>query len=318
MKMKGVQILNFMGSSNQRLLIHQDMDEINIKDSIDIVLTPQFYTLLQEDLEVKFAYQAKNIAPAFFDDYLSNHLEYQYHVYKHANKWYFFAYSVDEITSFLEEKGLSSHQIDKIYFAQELEESLVDPVLVGDKMAMQTLDSIVTLLPQRLVNANVEYKLLNLKQEKFQNGVTLSSAYDSIIPFKETVLLSTLLFVLGTFFFFEGNRERSSIENLQLSKDELLEKYPKLASSLQRNSQMKKYEKIDKIERKKRKTLMQISKIISSKNRLKTLSMNDGSIMVIVLVDSKERMNKVKQMAKKKNFKLSNESDKEISMEKQL
>ena len=318
MRMKGVPILNFMGNSNHRLLVHREMDNIDIKDSIDIVLTPQFYTFLREELEIKFAYQAKNIAPAFFDDYLNTQMEYQYHVYKHTDEWYFFAYSVDEITTFLEEKGVEAHQIDKIYFAQELEENLLDPVALGDIMAMQTLDNTVTLLPKRLVGSGIEYQLLDLKQKRFQNGITLSSSYDSIIPFKETALLSTLLLFLGCGFIFDGYREQSTIESIELSRDELLEKYPKLSSSLQRNSGLKKYEKIDKNERVKREALMQVSKIISSQNRLKSLTLNEKFLLVTIITDSAEAMRKVKKMAKEKSFKLSNEQGKEISMEKKL
>ena len=318
MQMKGVQILNFMGSSKQRVLVHQEMEDIEVKDSVDIVLTPQFYTFLREDLEIKFAYQAKNIAPAFFDDYLDAGVEHQYHIYKQGSEWYFFAYSVDEITTFLAEKGLSLSQIDKIYFIQELESTLVEPVKLGERMAMQTLDGTVTLLPQQLLSNRVEYQILNLKKEKFQNGIGLSSSYASLIPLKETAMLSTLLLFLGGLFLFEGHRERSSIESIEMSRTELLDKYPKLSYSLRRNSQLKEYEKIDKKERKKRKALMDVSKIISSSNRLKSLVLDDKSLIVTIKTDSARSMARVKKVAKKKSFKLSNETSRDISMEKEL
>jgi hypothetical protein len=316
--MKGVQILNFMGSSKLRVLVHKDMEDINVKDSVDIVLTPQFYTFLREDLEIKFAYQAKKIAPAFFDDYLNAGVEHQYHVYKHSNEWYFFAYSVEEITTFLEERGLSSHQIGKIYFAQELEKRLESPMELGETMVMQTLEGTVTLLPKRLLSPEIEYQSLNLQKEKFQNGIALSSSYDSIVPFKETALLSTLLFFLGSFFLFEGERGRSSIESLEVSQTELLEQYPKLSSSLQRNSEMKKYTKIDREERVKREALMQVSKMISNSNRLKSLVLNEKSITATIKIDSPVAMRKLKKLAKKRSFTLLNESAKEISVEKKL
>ena len=316
--MKGVQILNFMGSSKPRVLVHKDMENINLKDSIDIVLTPQFYTFLREDLEIKFAYQAKKIAPAFFDDYLNAGVEHQYHVYKHDSEWYFFAYSVEEITLFLEERGISSHQIGKIYFAQELEQRLEHPVELGETMVMQTLEGTVTLLPKRLLSREIEYFPLNLQKEKFQNGITLSSSYDSIVPFKETALLSTLLVFLGAFFLFEGERGRSAIESLELSKTELLEQNPRLSSSLQRNSEMKKYTKIDKEERVKREALMQVSKMISNSNRLKSLVLNEKTIIATIKIDSPVAMKKLKRLAKKRNFRLLNEHEKEISVEKKL
>ena len=41
MQKKGMRILNFMGNSSKKLLVHYEMDEIEVKGSIDIVLTPQ-------------------------------------------------------------------------------------------------------------------------------------------------------------------------------------------------------------------------------------------------------------------------------------
>ena len=313
-----MRILNFMGKSSKKLLVHHEMDEIEVKGSIDIVLTPQFYTFLREDLEIKFAYQAKNIAHAFFDDYLTLELEHQYHVYKHGDEWYFFAYSVDEITSFLEEKGLHSSQIGKIYFAQELEESLLEPVKLGSRVAMQTIDGTVTLLPQRLVATDMEYQPLNLERERFKHGIAISSSYDSLVPFKETAILTTLLLFLGGFFLFEGHRGRATIENIQLTKDELLEEHPKLSYSLRRNSELKKYEKIDRVERVKRETLMQISKMMANKNRLKSLVLTEKDIVATITTRSKQEINKIKSLAKSNSFMLSNETEKEISVEKKL
>ncbi len=44
------------------------MPDISTKKNIDIILTPQLYIFLKEDLEIKFKYQAKQIAPSLFDD----------------------------------------------------------------------------------------------------------------------------------------------------------------------------------------------------------------------------------------------------------
>ena len=110
--------MNLMGSSRQRVLVHRDMEDFLTSDSVDILLTPQFYTFLQEELGIKFSYQAKQIAPSLFDDYLDESLNYQFFVYKIGDSWQFFAYSVEEITTFLKDKGIEEGQINKIYFIQ--------------------------------------------------------------------------------------------------------------------------------------------------------------------------------------------------------
>ena len=313
-----MRILNFMEKSSKRLLVHRDMEEVEVKGRIDIVLTPQFYTFLREELEIKFAYQAKNIAHAFFDDYLTVEREHQYHVYKHGTEWYFFAYSIDEITSFLEEKGLASTQVGKIYFAQELEESLLSPVKISERFAMQTIEGTVTLLPQKLLAPDVEYHRLSLDDETLKQGIALSSSYDSLIPFKETAILTTLLLFLGGFFLFEGERGRATLENIELTQSELLSDYPMFSSSIVRGSELKKYEKRDKVERMKRETLMQVSKMISHKNRLKTLLLTEKNIAVTIITSSKQDVNTIKKLAKSNNFKVSNETSKEISLEKKI
>lgn len=318
MQMKGVQILNFMGSSNRRVLIYQEMDEVETKDTVDIVLTPQFYIFLKEELEIKFAYQAKNIAPAFFDDYLNDDLSYQYYVYKYQTEWYFFAYSVDEITTFLEGKGIASHQIGKIYFIQELEELLEQPIELGNLFAMKSLDGVVTVLPRRIIGSDVKYQQFHVEREKFQQGITISSAYDSIVPFKETAFLGSLLFILGTSFIFDGMRGGGSIESMNIIKDEMIEEYPRLSSSFQRNSELKKYTKIDKEERAKREMLMQISKMISPRNRLKSLTFDGKKVIAIIMLDSINSLQKIKKITKEKHFELVIKAKKEIVVEKSL
>ena len=103
-----------------------------------------------------------------------------------------------------------------------------------------------------------------------------------------------------------------------MSRTELLEEYPKLSSSFQRDSAFKKYEKIDKDERSKREILMQISKMISPKNRLKSLLLDENKVVVTIMLDSKQAINKVKKIVREKHFKLLNESTKEINVEKKL
>jgi len=61
------------------------MEDVKEKKNIDIILSPEFYTFLKEELGIKFAYQAKQIAPSLFDDYLDDSSRYQYFVYKVDN-----------------------------------------------------------------------------------------------------------------------------------------------------------------------------------------------------------------------------------------
>ena len=59
-----------MGSNKELLLVHASMEDVSLAHSVNVMLTPQFYTLKKEELPVKYLYQAKRIAPSLFDGLL--------------------------------------------------------------------------------------------------------------------------------------------------------------------------------------------------------------------------------------------------------
>ncbi len=303
-----------MGKSNKRLLVHKDMPNIDINGHIDIILSPQFYTFLREELGIKFAYQAKQIAPSILDDYLEDSQNYQFFVYKYDGYWYFFAYNIDEISTFLEEKGVKKYQINKIFFAQELNKYLDNKTIsLGDKSFLIDIDKIVTVVPKKLIKDKVEN--LNLKNMQLKEGVSISSSFGSIIPFKYTLILTTLLFILGGIFVAEGNRVKNSIRNDEEKLDLLLQRDTKLSSKRIRKSILAQYEPIDKIERLKRDILVDISKLLSTHTRLKELRLDDKKISAIIKTDN---INRVLREALKRKFKSRKLNGKEIRVERSL
>jgi len=271
-----------MGKSNPKLLVHKDMDSISTNKNIDIIVTPQFYSFLQEELGIKFAYQAKQIAPAQFDDYVDKSKEYQYFVYKCKEYWCFFAYDIEEIITFLEDKGIKRHQIGKIFFAQELEPYLKEAINLGNSTALKSVDGVVTVVPKRLFDNEYEYKTLNLKDISLKNGVSIGSSYASLVPLKQTITITTLLAILGGISIFEGTQIRKSIQPDQEKLETLLDRNPKLSSNRIRKSILEQYEPIDKIERKKRDIIDNISKILSSTSQLKELIVDDKKVKAII------------------------------------
>ncbi len=303
-----------MGKSNKRLLVHKDMPNIDINGHIDIVLSPQFYTFLREELGIKFAYQAKQIAPSILDDYLEDSQNYQFFVYKYKNYWYFFAYNIDEISIFLENRGVKKYQINKIFFAQELSQYLDNSIInLGDKKCLINIDDIVTVVSKRLIED--ETKELDLKALQLKEGVSISSSFGSIIPFKYTLILTTLLFILGGIFVAEANRAKNSIRDDEEKLDLLLQRDTKLNSKRIRESILAQYEPIDKIERLKRDILVDISKLLSTHTRLKELRLDDKKISAIIETDN---INRVLKEALDKKFKSRKINRKEIRVERAL
>ena len=291
---------------NNRLFIHRDMEPVApLLNSVEIILTPQFYTFIRENLDIRFAYQAKQIAQSLFDDYLDTNKEYQYHLYKCQEDWCFFAYNIHEIEVFLESVGIEKHRVSKIYFAQQLSEQLHQPIQISEKNALLTIDNTVTLIPIKLLPSDVEYNDLNLKEQKLSSSISMGASLDSFISLKETLMLGSLFLILGGIFFVEANRIKASVSNKEKIRTKLLEEYPKYVSSMRRQSILDKYQPINKQERKKRETLKEISKLLSSNSQLETLTVQKNKIIANIKTTNATTLNQVSRNAKAKNFKSS-------------
>jgi len=305
-----------MDKSNKRLFIHKNMEPVSLEHSVEIILTPEFYTLIREELDIKFAYQAKQIAESLFDDYLDAKT-YQYHVSKQEGYWYFYAYNIEEIETFIESVGIEKHRVSKIYFAQELKDELAEPIQLSNTTLLQTIEGIVTLIPAQLIDPNVPVKTLDLETLKLRSGVGMGASHASLVSLKETILLSSLFVILGTIFIFEGNRIKSSIdqENTQLIK--LLSADSSYGSKMIRENILEKYKPIDKIERAKRQTIQDISKLLSSKSELTMLNIQKSTIKADIKISNRSISKQVIESAKVKNFK-STVNGENITLEKSL
>jgi hypothetical protein len=304
-----------MGKSNRKILVYRDMPTITTNEQMDIILTPQFYSFLKEELGVKFAYQAKQIAPSFFDDYLDATKEYHFFVYKCKEYWCFFAYNVEEIISFLEDKGLNKHQINKIFFAQELAQYMERAINLGNNIALQSIDGITTILPKRLLDSEYNYQELDLDTVSLNNGISISSSYSSLVPLKQTITMTILLVILGGIFIIDATQTRNSIQSDIEKLEVLLDNNPKLSSNRIRKSILEQYKPIDKKERLKRDTIDNISKLLSSQSRLKELTLDNKKIIAIIETTSDKISNQVVTNAHSKKLTVKKQSAKQIKVE---
>jgi len=306
-----------MDKNNKRLFIHRDMKPVTLENSVEIILTPQFYTFIRETLEIRFAYQAKQIAASLFDDYLDHATEYQYHVNKCQDQWCFFAYNIEEIDQFLESVGIEKHRVSKIYFAQELESALAEPVLLSEQNILQTIDGTVTLIPRQLMENDMEFNQLNIANEKLSSGITMGASLNSFISLKETILLSSLLCILGAIFIVEGTRIKSSVANDEALVSELLKKHPRYDDSDFRMTLLNKYQPIKKHEISKRQTIKEISKLLSTKSQLINLTIDKKNIKATIKASDSNVAKQVTRNANAKKLKNSN-SGLDVKVEKRI
>ena len=277
------------------------MPEQSLSDTVDIMLTPQFYSLKKETLPLKYAFQAKKIAPSLFDGLLENTEKYDYLVYKEGEAWVFIAYNLKAINHFLVSKGIRSEQIGKIFFAQQALNSFTAPVLLGAKDALAAIDGSVVLIPQTALQEGTETLTLD-ESFKPKNGVVLQGAFNTFISKKQAITLATLFILFALAFFVEGWRYSRGSEVTKAEIEDLIEEYPTLQSQYTRKSIAEKYRAIDKNERKKRDTIKTLGSMIFKGVTVDTFKMDDKGFTVRFKCSDAKVAKHLKELSKKEGF----------------
>jgi len=293
--------LSLLGNNKSLLLVYRNMGKPTLVDPVNIMFPPQFYTLKKETVPVRYAFQAKKIAPSLFEGLLESTETYEYMVFKEEDQWVFIAYSMHELSSFLESKGISASQVGKIFFAQQALDSFKEPVFLGEKDALLNIDGIVANVPQTVLPSDTKVTRVE-EVASPKSGLALQGSQHSVISQKQAIGLSTLFMFFAILFFIEGWQYGSSSQKLQQEIDALLEEYPALQSQYKRKSIAEKYRAIDKNERQKRDTIKTLGGMIFKGVKVETFSMNNKTFTVrFVCLDAKVAR-RLKDLAKKEGF----------------
>ncbi len=290
-----------MGNSKPLLLVYKNMPSQSLSDTVDIMLTPQFYSLKKETLPLKYAFQAKKIAPSLFDGLLENAENYDYFVYREGETWVFIAYDLEEINHFLLSKGIRSEQVGKIYFAQQALDAFTAPVLLGTKDALAAIDGSVVLIPQAALQEDAEILAVD---ESFtpRNGVVLQGEFNSLLSKKQAISLATIFTLFALVFFLEGWRYSEGSEVTKAEIEALIEEYPALQSQYTRKSIAEKYRAIDKNERKKRDTVKTLGSMIFKGVTVDSFKIDDKGFSVRFKCSDAKVAKHLKELSKKEGF----------------
>ena len=305
-----------MGKNKKLLLIHLAMEHINVDKSINIMLSPQFYTLKREALPVKYAYQAKKIAPSLFEGLLENKGTYEYAVFKEEDDWVFVAYNIEEITAFLTSKGIPPEKIAKVYFAQESVTAFSLPVLLNEKEVLTVLDNTVVVVPKIALNLeDIRTKQFDDSFTPIKGGITIKGGTNipSLFTHQQAYTLAMIFLLFAGMFFVEGMRYGGNENNGEEKLSALYERYPTLESSYTRQDIIDKYSSIDKKERQKRDAIKSISSMIFKGITLEHISVNNKKFQAEFNCANTGAKKQLKILAKKSHFNvLSKESNKLI------
>jgi len=299
------------------MLIYRDMSSVSSipANGVNIMLTPQFYTIKREELPVKYAYQAKRIAPSLFDGLLEDVQNHKYFVVKEENNWLFIAYDVEKIKTFLEQKGIEIAQVSKVYFAEQVVDLFTAPMLLGEKEALVNLNGTMTVLPQVALNPDEKPIRINANFTP-KKGVTFEGGGDkSFIATSEAYTLASIFLLFAVIYFVEASRYGGENEAQVQETQDLLENYPSLQSSYARKSISDKYKIIDEKERKKRDTVKALSHMIFKGSTLTSLLVDDKKFQAHFACKDKSVVKKLQELAKKEKFntsKVPNSNDVQI------
>ncbi len=272
--------MNFMGNNKDLLLVHPSMKPVSLTEAVNVMLPPQFYTLKKEVLPLRYAYQAKKIAPSLFDGLLEAGGHYEYMVWKEDEEWVFLAYDIEKITAFLESKGFALEHVSKLFFAQQSVDFFDKPLLLGEHDALVSLDHMVVVIPRGAITEDNGTSLVFNNSFTPKKGIVLPGAYGSVLSLKQASMLAAIFILFSLMFFVEGSRYSADSEAGEAKMQELLSSYPALQSKYTRDSIMTKYKTIDTAERKKREIVKMVSGMIFKGVTLSSLEIDAKSYKV--------------------------------------
>jgi hypothetical protein len=288
-----------MGNTKELLLAYPSMKQVTLSDSVNVLLPPQFYTVKKEILPLRYAYQAKKIAPSLFDGLLEEGSEHEYMVWKEGDEWVFLAYDLERITTFLQSKGLTLENVGKIFFAQQVAEKFDKPLSLGSNEALVCLDDMIVVVPKSALAEDAE-RILELDNSFTpKKGVALHGTYGSILSKKQASILAVVFMLFALMFIVEGWRYSNSAQAGEGKMLELLEAYPSLQSKYTRDSIVNKYKTIDTLERKKRDMVKVVSGMIFKGVTLTSLQMDGKMLKAQFTCKDAGVAKRVKTLAKK-------------------
>ena len=283
------------------MLAYLGMSEQSPSHAVNIMLTPQFYTLKKEKLPLKYHYQAKKIAPSLFDGFLENSKSYEYFVYREEDEWVFIAYNPKEISKFLFSKGFKPEQVAKIFFVQQSSSFFTNPVLLGEKELLVSINNRVAIIPKVSMKENRETSIFDNSFTP-KTGVTLEGVHGSILGKNQTIGLTLFFMLFAIIFFVEGMRYSTDSNAVEEELQILLSENPSLQSTYSRESISVKYNTIDKTERKKREVVKTLAGMIFKGVKLKSFSMNEKMFKVNFICSNERVSKRLIQLAKKSKF----------------
>jgi hypothetical protein len=270
----------------------------------DIMLSPQFYTIKREKLNIKYRYQAKKLAQSILENLLPADHNYSYYTFKDEDEWVFIAYDIEKIIHFLKPKGVEAQDVSRLYFAEQVAKKFTPAIPLDKENSLSYIQNSATVVPNAILSSEIKHQSFS-DDFRPKDGISFASNIKGIVDKKEAWSIGAIFLLFSFIFFAEGIRYQNAISSTKQEVAKLLEGHPALQSDYARENIANKYIKIDKIERSKREVLRGISKLMLPGVELETLGLDTKHFVSTFKIVDEKSLLRIKALATTKGYKVS-------------
>ncbi len=293
--------MSFLDTKSPLILLHRDLEMLPDIPRYDLMLSPQFYVLKREELPIKYAFQAKKLAPSILDE-LACDSTLTYEVFRDGDFWVFVGYDQQKLAEFLDTKGGSIDKVGQIYFAEQAKENFENPIELNEKEVLAVVNDTVTVVPKQLLGEGEE--LVGFDDSfRPDKSFRVQRNYSSVITTSQAATLAVLLAILAIAYFAEGYRYHRALIAADDKLENLLDDNPSLRGAYARESIHKKYLALDKEQRAIRERLKAVSRMTGKKIKIDSLMINKNGYKVTLDIPEDPKVVKsLRTIAKDANF----------------
>jgi len=144
---------------------------VEAEQVFDIILSPSLYWVKHVSIPVKSLSEVKKVLPSLFENTVPKG-KYSYYAYEDKGTYIVFAYDDRKILATLLQKGITSEQINRVYFAQSEFHDIKEAISIDEECILDVEDHVVVKLPKEFVSTS---KPLELSEHDFsEHSVTLA------------------------------------------------------------------------------------------------------------------------------------------------
>ena len=251
-------MLSKFKTESEILLLDPDLDIESRPGRKRVVLSPALYWVRAFELPVKSEKEAKKLLPSLFEEFLPEGDFHYYGYFEEGGRYIGFAYEEEKIRALATKKGVDPVSIEAIHFAQSELSPKMLPAKLSNEWILTSIDGIVVKLPR---DDEKETKPLDLTALHPSKKSIKIERYKTPIEKKSLYSLSAIALAFAMLYTLQWYRLDQEKRRLQQLSEKIFQKYSLLPTMTQNRSILKKYEKIDKRQKKLRKTTAALLKI---------------------------------------------------------